>query len=103
LIICFSKYIRSVVYFLIILIFLLFSLCNLFVLQIEVRNVGSNTVLANSSTKVVLAVDQVEAAKVARRFRFALGLVTNLQPLEALIRMDNDGFHTKIKPYYERV
>ncbi len=63
----------------------------------------SNTVLANSSTKVVLAIDQVEAAKVARRFRFALGLVTNLQPLEALIRMDNDGFHTKIKPFYQRV
>jgi Helicase HerA, central domain len=63
----------------------------------------SNTVLANSSMKMVLAIDQVEAAKVARRFRFALGLVTNLQPLEALIRMDNDGFHTKIKPFYERV
>ncbi|MCC5612674.1 hypothetical protein LC612_39780, partial [Nostoc sp. CHAB 5834] len=50
LIICFSKYIRSVVYFLIILIFLLFSLCNLFVLQIEVRNVGFNTTIARIKT-----------------------------------------------------
>ncbi|WP_375467262.1 ATP-binding protein [uncultured Nostoc sp.] len=63
----------------------------------------SNTVLANSSTKMVLGVDQVEVAKVARRFRFALNLVANLQALEALIRMDNDGFHTKIKPFYQRV
>ncbi|NWF58976.1 MAG: ATP-binding protein [Fischerella sp.] len=63
----------------------------------------SNTVLANSSTKMVLGVDQVEVVKVARRFRFALNLVANLQPLEALIRMDNDGFHTKIKPFYQRV
>ncbi|KOP26560.1 cell division protein FtsK [Hapalosiphon sp. MRB220] len=63
----------------------------------------SNTVLANSSTKMVLGVDQVEVTKVARRFRFAVNLIANLQPLEALIRMDNDGFHTKIKPFYQRV
>ncbi|AUB43119.1 Archaeal DNA helicase HerA or a related bacterial ATPase, containings HAS-barrel and ATPase domains (plasmid) [Nostoc flagelliforme CCNUN1] len=63
----------------------------------------SNTVLANSSTKMVLGVDQVEVTKVARRFRFAVNLIANLQPLEALIRMDNEGFHTKIKPFYQRV
>ncbi|MCC5608069.1 phosphate/phosphite/phosphonate ABC transporter substrate-binding protein, partial [Nostoc sp. CHAB 5834] len=61
LIICFSKYIRSVVYFLIILIFLLFSLCNLFVLQIEVRNVGYKNkwdiVFANSPMNGMRAKD----------------------------------------------
>lgn len=63
----------------------------------------SNEVLANSSTKIVLAVDQVEVNKVSRRFRFALPLVSSLQPLEALVRMDNDGHHIKIKPFYERI
>jgi len=63
----------------------------------------SNEVLANSSTKIVLAVDQVEVAKVARRFRFAVSLVANLQPLEALVRIDHQGHHIKIKPFYQRV
>jgi hypothetical protein len=63
----------------------------------------SNEVLANSSTKVVLAVDQTEVAKVSRRFRFALSLVADLQPLEALVRMDNHGHHIKIKPFYQRI
>ncbi|MCC5610951.1 hypothetical protein LC612_30440, partial [Nostoc sp. CHAB 5834] len=73
LIICFSKYIRSVVYFLIILIFLLFSLCNLFVLQIEVRNVGykrKNREFNILDTKAV-EIDKIDGT---RKIRDYLGI-----------------------------
>jgi type IV secretory pathway VirB4 component len=63
----------------------------------------SDEVLANSSTKIVLAVDQVEVNRVAKRFRFAVNLVADLNPLEALARLDNDGHRLKIKPFYQRV
>lgn len=63
----------------------------------------SDDVIANSATKVVLAVDQAEVARVAKRFRFAEHLVAVLQPLEALVRMGTDGHRCRIKPYYERV
>ena len=63
----------------------------------------SDNVIANSSTKVVLAVDQTEVARVAKRFRFAENLVAQLQPLEALVRMGTEGQRCRVKPYYERV
>jgi energy-coupling factor transporter ATP-binding protein EcfA2 len=63
----------------------------------------SDNVIANSSTKVVLAVDQTEVARVAKRFRFAEDLVAQLQPLEAMVRMGTEGQRCKVKPYYERV
>lgn len=59
--------------------------------------------IANSSTKIVLPVDQTEVSRVAKRFRFADKLVAELKPLEALIRMGTEGSKCKIKPYYERV
>lgn len=63
----------------------------------------SDEAIANSSTKIVLAVDQTEVKRVARRFRFAENIVSQLQPLEALVRMGTIGEKCKIKPYYERV
>jgi hypothetical protein len=62
----------------------------------------SNEVLANSSTKIVLAVDETEVSSVKKRFRFSESMISSLQPLEALVRMDGDGIKTKIKPFYER-
>lgn len=63
----------------------------------------NDDVISNSSTKIVLSVDQTEVARVAKRFRFAENLVAQLQPLEALVRMGTLGERCKIKPYYERV
>jgi hypothetical protein len=63
----------------------------------------SKEVIANTATKIVLAVDQTEVRAVSNRFRFSPTLVGQLQPLEALIRMGSEGFKTKIKPYYERI
>lgn len=63
----------------------------------------SDNVIANSATKIVLAVDQTEVTRVSRRFRFAPNLVAVLEPLEALVRMGTQGHRCKIKPYYERV
>ncbi|MBD2771973.1 ATP-binding protein [Iningainema tapete] len=47
----------------------------------------SDEAIANSSTKIVLQVDQSEVKRVSRRFRFAENLVACLQPLEALVRI----------------
>lgn len=63
----------------------------------------SDEAIANSSTKIVLAVDQTEVARVAKKFRFAENLVANLHPLEALVRMGTEGHRCKIKPFYERI
>ncbi|AFZ27224.1 putative ATPase [Cylindrospermum stagnale PCC 7417] len=63
----------------------------------------SGEVLANSSTKILLPIDNVEVAAVKKRFRFSESLITSLEPLEALVRMDNDGVKTEIVPYYQRV
>ena len=49
----------------------------------------SDEAIANSSTKVVLPVDQSEVKRVARRFRFAENLVAQLQPMESA-RQDGD-------------
>ncbi len=63
----------------------------------------SDEAIANSSTKVLLAVDQTEVKRVSKRFRFAESLVSQLQPLEALVRMGTNGERCKIKPFYERI
>ena len=63
----------------------------------------SDEAIANSSTKVVLPVDQSEVKRVARRFRFAENLVAQLQPMEALVRMGTEGQRCRVKPYYERI
>lgn len=63
----------------------------------------SDDVIMNSSTKIVLAVDQTEVKKIAKDFRFAESLVSQLQPLEALVRMGTNGERCKIKPFYERI
>lgn len=62
----------------------------------------SREVIANTSSKIVLMVDQTEVKTVSSRFRFSAFLVAQLQPLEALVRMGSEGFQTKIKPFYER-
>jgi type IV secretory pathway VirB4 component len=63
----------------------------------------SDEVIANSSSKIVLPVDQSEVKRVAKRFRFAENIIAQLQPLQALVRMGSEGQLCKIKPYYERV
>lgn len=63
----------------------------------------SDDVIMNSSTKILLAVDQTEVKRIAKDFRFAEGLVSQLQPLEALVRMGTNGERCKIKPFYERI
>lgn len=63
----------------------------------------SNEVIANTATKIILSVDQTEVKRVAKRFRFAESIVSQLQPLEALARMGTNGEYCKIKPYYERI
>ncbi|MBD2666676.1 ATP-binding protein [Richelia sinica] len=62
----------------------------------------SKEVIANTATKIVLMVDQTEVRYVSNRFRFSPNLVSQLQPLEALVRMGTEGIKTKIKPFYER-
>ncbi|WDD36084.1 DUF87 domain-containing protein (plasmid) [Nostoc sp. UHCC 0926] len=63
----------------------------------------SDDVIMNSSTKIILAVDQTEVKRIAKDFRFAEGLVSQLQPLEALVRMGSNGEKCRIKPFYERI
>jgi type IV secretory pathway VirB4 component len=63
----------------------------------------SDDVIMNSSTKIILAVDQTEVKKIAKDFRFAESLVSQLQPLEALVRMGTNGERCKIKAFYERI
>ncbi|MDD1421305.1 type IV secretion system DNA-binding domain-containing protein [Dolichospermum sp. ST_sed1] len=78
-----------------------FGLCAIVASQRDAHISGE--VLANSSLKLVLAVDETEIASVKKRFRFSESLIASLQPLEALVRMDGDGMKTKILPYYLRV
>jgi len=63
----------------------------------------SNEVIANTSTKIILSVDQTEVKRVASRFRFSDHLIASLEPLQALVRMGKDGHKVNIKPYYERI
>ncbi|UBF27495.1 ATP-binding protein [Kovacikia minuta CCNUW1] len=63
----------------------------------------SADVIGNSSTKIVLPVDQTEVGRVAKKFRFAEAKVAGLQPLQALCRFGTDAKQVDIIPYYERV
>jgi hypothetical protein len=63
----------------------------------------SKEVIANTSTKIILMLDQTEVKAVSNRFRFSPNLVGQLQPLEALVRMGTEGIKTKILPYYLRI
>jgi len=76
-------------------------LCAILALQRDAEI--SDEAIANSSSKIVLSVDQTEVSRVAKRFRFAESLVSQLQPLEALVRMGSEGHKCRIKPFYERL
>lgn len=62
----------------------------------------SKEILANSATKVVLAVDQTEVRSVSRKFRFAEEKVAALKPLQALVRLGQEARYTEIYPYFQR-
>jgi hypothetical protein len=63
----------------------------------------SADVIGNSSTKIVLPVDQTEVKKVASKFRFAEAKVAALLPLTALCRFGKQAEQVEILPYYKRV
>jgi hypothetical protein len=63
----------------------------------------SQDVLANSSSKIVLPVDQSEVAKVAKTFRFDPNRLSRLNQFEALVRMGTTAFQTRITPFFERI
>ena len=63
----------------------------------------SADVIGNSSTKIVLPVDQTEVKKVAKKFRFAEKRVAALEPLTALCRFGKDAELLEIQPYYQRL
>lgn len=63
----------------------------------------SADVIANSATKVVLAVDQTEVAAVARKFRFPEYEVAMLRPLEALCRFGTHQVRLSPTPYFRKV
>lgn len=60
-------------------------------------------VIGNSSTKIVLPVDQTEVTRVAKKFRFAEQKIAGLQPFQALVRLGTEARPVDIVPYYERV
>ncbi len=60
-------------------------------------------VIGNSSTKIVLPVDQTEVKKVASKFRFAERKVAQLKPLTALCRFGTHAELVEILPYYQRI
>lgn len=62
----------------------------------------SPDILANSATKVVLAVDAADVRKVASRFRFDPGRIANLDTFQALVRMGQQAYTCTIEPYYRR-
>ncbi len=62
----------------------------------------SADILANSATKIVLAVDAADVRRVASRFRFDVGRVANLQTFQALVRMGQEASMCKIQPHYLR-
>jgi DNA helicase HerA-like ATPase len=62
----------------------------------------SADILANSATKIVLAVDAADVRRVSSRFRFDAGRVASLQTFQALVRMGQEAMTCKIQPYYLR-
>lgn len=63
----------------------------------------SRDVIGNSSTKIVLPVDQTEVRAVANKFRFDERRIAELKPLNALCRFGKDAAQVSILPYYKRV
>ncbi len=62
----------------------------------------SADVLANSATKIVLAVDAADVRRVSSRFRFDAGRVASLQTFQALVRMGQEAMTCRICPHYLR-
>jgi type IV secretory pathway VirB4 component len=62
----------------------------------------SADILANSATKIVLAVDAADVRRVASRFRFDVGRVASLQTFQALVRMGQEAVTCRICPHYAR-
>jgi type IV secretory pathway VirB4 component len=60
-------------------------------------------VLANTATKVILPVDVADVKKVASRFRFDAGRISNLSTFQALVRMGNSAVSCKVEPFFRRV
>jgi hypothetical protein len=60
-------------------------------------------VIGNSSTKIVLPVDQTEVRKVANKFRFDETKVAQLRPLQALCRFGVHAMLVEIQPYFARL
>ncbi len=63
----------------------------------------SADVIGNSSTKIVLPVDQTEVKKVSKKFRFSEKKVESLTPLTALCRFGKEASLLEIQPYYQRI
>lgn len=63
----------------------------------------SADIIGNSSTKIVLPVDQTEVKKVSSRFRFAENKIAQLTPFTALCRFGTRAEQVFIVPYYQRV
>ncbi|MGK7879652.1 MAG: ATP-binding protein [Crocosphaera sp.] len=63
----------------------------------------SSDIIGNSSTKIVLPVDQTEVKKVARKFRLAEKKVAALTQLTALCRFGTQAEYVEILPYYQRI
>lgn len=59
--------------------------------------------IGNSSTKIVLPVDQTEVKKVSNKFRFGESVLAGLVPLTALVRMGTKPYLVPILPFYKRV
>lgn len=63
----------------------------------------SPDVIGNSSTKIVLPVDQTEVKKVSSKFRLAEKKVASLTQLTALCRFGTKAEYVEILPYYLRI
>lgn len=63
----------------------------------------SPDIIGNSSTKIVLPVDQTEVKKVASKFRLGEKKVASLTQLTALCRFGKQAEYVEILPYYLRI
>lgn len=63
----------------------------------------TDDILANTATKIVLAVDNSEVKKTATKFRFGENVIASLNPLDALVRLGNNTHKIKVIPYYQKI
>jgi hypothetical protein len=63
----------------------------------------SPDVIGNSSTKIVLPVDQTDVKKVASKFRLAEKKVAALIQLTAICRFGRYAEYVEILPYYQKI